>query len=149
MAKGSLLILSQAAARRMQCTIGDKNAGNTAESDIQQERKDTPAEASVTGHIPTVDTARTPCRFRLSGIELTHVSRRQRDMGHPKDPATSTAWLAGQQCDSAGDEDSGDPAAAVHFFVKKPFGGESVSDEGERRGGRGYQAYITPTKRKQ
>ena len=41
------------------------------------------------------------------------------------------AHLACKQRYAAGHEDSGDPAAAVNFFVEKDSCGESVADEGE------------------
>lgn len=45
--------------------------------------------------------------------------------------------LTGQEGDASSDQDGGDPTAAVNFFVKEDFGGESVADESERSCGGG------------
>lgn len=49
-----------------------------------------------------------------------------------------------EEGDASSDQHSGDPAAAVDFFVQKDFSGEGVADKGQRRGGGSDQADVAP-----
>ena len=64
--EGCRVLWCEAAARRMQGSIGKNDAANGTEGEIQEQPEDEPAEAAVSCHILIDDTGRKPCWFRLS-----------------------------------------------------------------------------------